>query len=498
MFEVDTLIKARYPLLYIVSAEEDRVIKSIRQTLPDMTSLMVYSITKGLQVVSTTSEGVLTAPGTSFKPAEVLTHIEKTAKGSGVVILKDFHPYFSDPVIVRGVRDVAESFRNGEHAKTLIILSPVQTIPPELEKMIAICDWALPTRGEIASLAKAAGGGSDPSESTIDAAMGLSLFEAENAFAKSLILAKHTLDPKTILEEKKQIIRKSGLLEYIETPKDHSHVGGLGAAKRWLAKRANAFSQKAKDFGLPAPKGVVVIGPPGCGKSLIAKCTGNAWGMPLLKLDLGKVFQGLVGSSEENMRKVLKTAEAVAPCILFIDEADKALAGTASSGQTDGGTTSRVFGAFLNWLQEHTAPVFVVMTANSVEQLPPELTRKGRIDEIFFVDLPNKSERKAIFEIQIQAVKREPKTYDLDLLSDMTDGYSGAEIEQIVCSALFDAFDASESLTPGHLVASCKRMVPQSKSASAAIEKLREWARERAIAASDPEPVSKGRFSKSS
>ena len=302
-------------------------------------------------------------------------------------------------------------------------------------------------------------------------------------FAKSMVRT-HTFDIPTILDEKKQIIRKSGMLEYYEALEDISDIGGLEVLKAWLEKRRLAFSQKARDFGLPLPKGILLIGVPGTGKSLTAKAVGSLWQMPLLRLDVGKIFAGLVGSSEENIRTVIRTSEAIAPAILWIDEIEKGFSGTGSSGQTDGGTTSRVFGSFITWLQEKKSPVFVIATANDVSQLPPELLRKGRFDEIFFCDLPSAAERKQIFDIHIRKKNRDPSGFALDKMVSATSEWSGAEIEQAVIAALYDAFDEGHDLDSNGLLKALSDIVPLSVTMRERIERMREWARTRARPAS--------------
>lgn len=325
----------------------------------------------------------------------------------------------------------------------------------------------------------------------MDASLGLTEVEAENALSKSAVRTQ-TLDPREIQNEKKQIVKKSGLLEFMETDVDLQKVGGLQNVKAWLKTRRNAFSDKAREYGLPTPQGVIVVGIPGTGKSLLAKAVGRSWNYPLLRFDLGKVFAGIVGSSEENMRRALRTIEAVSPCVVFIDEMEKAFGG--SSGASDGGTSSRVFGSFLTWMQEKTAQVFVVATANSVESLPPELLRKGRFDEIFFFDLPTEAERREIFRIHLERVKRKADRFDLSKLAKATAGYTGAEIEQIVNTALFEAFDANAEIDTASLSLAIPMVVPISRTAEDRITRLREWASDKARPASAPEttPV-KGR-----
>ena len=487
--EIRDLIKARYPLMYLVSHEEVRVEESLRQLCIEReTRMEVWSITEGFRTV---------ANGTGTRevkdPMKALAHVLR-GEGKGLYILRDFHPFFKEPAIVRKLRDLATELRKTR--KSLIILSPVQKIPPELEKSIAaVIDWELPRRKEIEQIARKLIPLAPPAvqdeittdptfiERVVEAALGLTAVEAEDVFAKSMVRT-HTFDMETILEEKKQIIRKSGILEYYEHREEFSDIGGLEIIKDWLVKRRHAFSSRAREFGLPLPKGILLIGVPGTGKSLTAKAVGALWGMPLLRLDVGKIFAGLVGSSEENIRVVIKTAEAIAPAILWIDEIEKGFSGTGSSNMTDGGTTSRVFGSFITWLQEKESSVFVIATANNVSALPPELLRKGRFDEIFFCDLPHAEERRAIFDIHIRKKKRDPGQFDIDKLVAATPEYSGAEIEQAVIAALYDAFDSGGDLNTAGLLHTLKDIVPLSITMRERIEAMRDWARTRARTAS--------------
>jgi ATP-dependent 26S proteasome regulatory subunit len=487
--EIEDLIRARYSLVYINSPEEARVEESLRKLCVEREMrLEVWSITEGFKVIANGS-------GTRDvkDPMKAIDHVLR-GEGRALYVLRDFHPFLKEPAVVRRLRDAAHELRKTR--KSLMLLSPVTKIPPELEKSVAaIVDWELPTRGEIETTARSLLPNApaatqqiieaDPTfmERVVEGALGLTLVEAENVFAKSMVRT-HTFDLETILEEKKQIIRKSGLLEYYEHREEFSDVGGMETLKDWLVKRRHAFSSRARDFGLPLPKGILLIGVPGTGKSLTAKAVGALWQMPLLRLDVGKIFAGLVGSSEENMRQVIKTAEAIAPAILWIDELEKGFSGTASSGQTDGGTTSRVFGSFITWLQEKTSPVFVIATANNVQQLPPELLRKGRFDEIFFCDLPDREDRRTILDIHLRKKNRDPGQFDLDKLVDATVDYSGAEIEQAVIAALYDAFDTGNDLTTEGLVHTLREIVPLAVTMREQIEAMREWARTRARQAS--------------
>ncbi len=487
--EVADLVRARYPLIYIISHEESRVERALRKLCIEREMrLEVWSITEGMRVLANGS-----GERDIKDPLKALEHVNR-GEGRTLYVFRDFHPFLKDPSVVRRLRDLGSSLRKTQ--KSLLLLSPVQKVPPELEKSIsALVYWELPKRGDIETIArnlvpqapaatqKQIADQPGLMEKVVESALGLTEVEAENVFAKSMVRT-HTFDIPTILDEKKQIIRKSGMLEYYETREDVGDIGGLEVLKAWLEKRRLAFSKKAREFGLPLPKGILLIGVPGTGKSLTAKAVGTLWQMPLLRLDVGKIFAGLVGSSEENMRTVIRTAEAIAPAILWIDEIEKGFSGTGSSGSTDGGTTSRVFGSFITWLQEKSSPVFVIATANDVSQLPPELLRKGRFDEIFFCDLPSAKERKQIFDIHIRKKNRDPANFNLDKLVAASPEFSGAEIEQGVIAALYDAFDENRDLNSEGLVSAVSEIVPLSVTMRERIERMREWSRTRARPAS--------------
>ena len=324
--------------------------------------------------------------------------------------------------------------------------------------------------------------------------------EAENAFALAMVNdgKLDAGDINIILEEKMQVIRKTGMLEYVQSDLGIDDIGGLDNLKKWLLKRNNSWSERAKKYCIPAPKGVLVTGVPGCGKSLTAKAMSTIWQLPLLRLDLGKIFSGIVGSSEENMRKAIATVEAVAPAILWVDEIEKGLNGVSSSN--DSGVSSRIFGTFLTWMQEKTAPVFVIATANNIDKLPPELLRKGRFDEIFFVDLPTINERKEIFKVHLQKrlkdaeVCTEVKPNDEKLISTlakMTEGFIGSEIEQVVISALCDAFFENRALKINDFEKAIANTVPLSQTQKEQILAIRAWANIRAVCASSKENIEK-------
>jgi len=304
-------------------------------------------------------------------------------------------------------------------------------------------------------------------------------------------------DLKDLLNEKKQIIRKTGILEFIDSKLNLQDVGGLSTLKKWLDLRSHCFEKKAKSFGILPPKGLLLTGVPGCGKSLTAKCVSSAWNMPLLRLDMGKIFQGIVGSSESNIRLALKTAEAISPCILWIDEIEKGLSGS-NGGGGDGGTSTRVFGTLLTWMQEKTSPVFVFATANNINGLPPELLRKGRFDEIFFVDFPSLEERRKILEIHISKLKRDLSNFDLDKLAKLSGEekfgkdvvLAGAELEAWVADSLIEAFsrningDSNADLSMLDFETTINRLVPMGQMRKDEFVKLRQWANENAVSAS--------------
>ena len=401
---IEYLIRARYPIIYLVTSEEARVENAIKKiALERSKKIFFWSITNGIEIENENSIADLR------EPLKALDYIIKS-NVNGIFILRDFHPYLNDPVVIRKLRDVNKVLKTC--LKNIILLSSVLKIPPEIEKEVAVLDYDLPSKEELSciidsilrSLENPANieifNDQKKREKVLDAALGLTAEEAENVFAKSLVQTNQ-FDIDIILSEKEQIIRKSGILEFYKTSEEFNDIGGLENLKVWLKKRTLAFSKEARDFGLPQPKGILLIGIPGCGKSLTAKAISSLWKLPLLKLDVGKVFSSLVGSSEENVRRAILTAESIAPSILWLDELEKGFSGVQSSGFSDAGTTARVFGTFLTWLQEKTSSVFVVATSNNISQLPPELLRKGRFDEIFYIDLPNSDEREEIFKIHL-------------------------------------------------------------------------------------------------
>jgi ATP-dependent 26S proteasome regulatory subunit len=491
--DLDVLIRARYPLIYLVSWEEQRLDAILDETARRHgKALLGWSVTKGLRRLG----GARTpSPEGARDPIEALAAVEKLTEPS-LVVLKDFHPFLNDPTVVRALRELAQALKSTY--TTVILLSPVLQIPTELEKEVTVLDVPMPSARELLDLLKEIAEvvrrgnravvdlRKEDAEQLVKAAQGLTLSEAENAFAKAIAadqrLSKDDLH--LVLDEKRQVIRKSGLLEYYPTEESLANVGGVENLKTWLARRGGAFSEPARRFGLPEPKGLLLLGVQGCGKSLTAKAIASSWRMPLLRLDMGRIFSGLVGSSEENLRRAIRVAESVAPVVLWVDEIEKGLSGSGSSGQSDGGVTARVFGAMLTWLQEKTAPVFVVATANRIDLLPPELLRKGRFDEIFFIDLPAAAERREILRIHLARRGRDPSGYDLDALARAAEAFSGAELEQAVVAALYDAFAEGRELAPPDVERAIRETVPLATTMREDIGRLREWARTRTRAAS--------------
>lgn len=509
--ELEVLIRAKYPLIYILSWEERRIEAMLVRVAARLNQrLFAWTMTSGVMAVDTVRPVEVDPAARSA--LQVLEHIEHSREAA-LYLLKDFHPFLGashvppDPATVRKIRDLAQTLK--ESRKTILFLSPILRLPPELEKEITLVDYSLPTPEELEEAlervirsARSQGGlhlqlTPQEREQILQAAQGLTVTEAENVFAKSLVIArkfdtaegKPLIRPEIVIAEKKQLIRKSNILEYYEAAEEMTSVGGMGELKAWLYKRRLAFTEQARAFGLPEPRGLLLLGVQGCGKSLLAKAVSTMWKLPLLRLDMGRVFGELVGASEENMRSALRLAEAVSPAVLWIDEIEKGLSGLASSGRSDAGTAARVFGSFLVWMQEKTAPVFVIATSNDISLLPPELLRKGRFDEIFFVDLPDFQERQEIFAIHLLKRRRRPQDFDLPYLARETEGFSGAEIEQVVIDGLYDAFEAGRELEQEDLLHNIRKTVPLSQTMREQMTALRNWARTHARPASSDAAV---------
>lgn len=483
--ELNILIQAQYPLIYLVTAEEDRAEKEIAvisQMKQQPRKLYVWTLTHGM-----VEHGQARTTQHNTISPEAAIEWTTRHKEPAIFVFKDLHPFKDSAAVTRWLRDAIASFQGTQ--KVIILMSPIQQIPIELEKEVVVLDFALPSLGELDrvlshQLDKTRQNrlSNEGREKLLKASLGLTQDEAEKVYRKAHVKRGKITEAEVdiVLSEKKQLIRRNGILEFIEEDETIDAVGGLEELKGWLVQRSGAFSERARTYGLPQPKGMLILGVPGCGKSLIAKTTSRLWGLPLLRLDMGRVYDGsMVGRSEANLRGALKTAESISPAILFIDELDKAFAGSGS-GDSDGGTSSRIFGSFLTWMQEKTSPIFVMATANRIEKLPGEFLRKGRFDEIFFVDLPTQSEREAVFRIHLSKRNRDLERFDLEQLSKVADGFSGAEIEQALIAAMYDAFAQNREFTQLDIIAAIKATLPLSRTMTEQVTALRDWARQRA------------------
>jgi SpoVK/Ycf46/Vps4 family AAA+-type ATPase len=490
MRELEVLLQANYPLIYLVTPEEERAEQAVAAAVSQLRparKIFLWTVTHG--IIEFGKPRSLTHHNTVSPEAAIEWVVRQ--REPGIFVFKDLHPFIESASVTRWLRDAIASFKGMN--KAFVLMSPVQRIPVELEKEAVVVEFALP---DLTELDEVLGGHLKTSafarnrrlspegrEKLLKAALGLTKDEADKVYRKAEVVAGRLTEAEVdvILSEKKQIIKRNGILEYLEVDETIESVGGLTELKRWLSQRADAFTERARGYGLPQPKGMLILGVPGCGKSLIAKTTARLWGLPLLRLDIGRVYDGsMVGRSEANLRNALKVAESVSPTVLFIDEVDKAFAGSAGSADSDGGTSMRIFGSFLTWMQEKASPVFVMATANRVDRLPSEFLRKGRFDEIFFVDLPNFEERCEIFRIHLSKRREDFSRFDIDQLSSACEGYSGAEIEQGIVAAMYDAFAQDREFTQFDILAALKATLPLSRTLTEQVAALREWARQRA------------------
>lgn len=490
------LSRAGANLLHIASYEWERVrglVIGLSNTM-DL-PLKVWSQSTGLLACDKDGE-VSVEDDAATDPVELLRQIHGSDE-AGVWLLEDFQPFLREEhhPLLRWLREIA---RLPSRPRKIVMLStPLPGLPMDLRKEVPTLELELPgvddLRVVLRDAAAALGVRASADEALLDAARGLTVMEARLAFGKAaaeLGRLDHGAVP-LVAREKERIIKQSEVLEYYPTDARMTDVGGLDQLKAWLERRGRAFGAGARDFGLDAPKGVLLLGVQGCGKSLLAKAIAATWQFPLLRFDMGKVFGGIVGQSEGNIRTALQVAQALAPCVLWIDEIEKGLAGMGSSDQTDGGTTARVVGTLLTWMQEKKDPVFVVATANRIDMLPPELLRKGRFDEIFFVDLPTRAIREEILSIHLKKKRRDPKDFALADLAARSVGFSGAELEEAVREGLYDAFAEGRELRTEHIARAIDRTYPLSRTMRGQIESLRQWAKVRARLASGepPEPL---------
>jgi hypothetical protein len=501
--DVAALLRARNALLWIVTREEARVERFLVEAAQSAQyEPRFWDCATGV----TNLAGEPVNGGESVTdPVAALTAI-RSGVGRQLWVMRDLPTWLRDPSALRNLRSLARSLPSAprDQARAIVVLTPSNEIPPELAGHAIVVEWPMPDRAEvaaildavIAALPEAVRANAAPNgvrDAAIDAAVGLTAEEAQSCYARSLVSSRK-IDPVTVAQEKKRVISREKVLEWFDPISGGlDAVGGLEGLKSWLQTRRSAFSARAREYGLPAPKGCLLVGVPGCGKSLTAKAVATAWGMPLLRLDLGALKSKWVGESEGNIRKALKVAETVSPCVVWLDEIEKALGG-ATQGAADGGVSTDALGTILSWMQERQGSVFVVATANDVSALPPELLRKGRFDELFFVDLPSSSERAAIVRTALKAHGRESVKVALDEVAAATESFTGAELAALVPDALYAAFaDGEREITTADLLAAAKTTVPMAETAKEKVDKLRAWAKGRARSASAPEKaVAKG------
>lgn len=488
--ELQLMIQSRYPLIALATVEEDRLEKALQDIADDLkVPFWVWSLTAGLK-----RSGHLNNVYDTQEPLKALNNIA-AMPGEGVYLLKDIHRFLEKPEIVRKLQDLGPGFAMDR--RVMVLCASHADLPPALQSIAAAYTLELPSVEELKALATRVLKSLSRERPVkveltpedfgrlVERMKGFTAFEAERAITKA-IMADHALtkaDFDLIIDLKKQLLQKDGVLEYIAPEENLAEVGGFKNLKAWLAKRTRAFAPEAAQFGIVAPKGLLLLGIQGCGKTLVARAIAREWGLPLLKMETGRLYDKYIGESEKNLEKALRTAEHMAPCVLMIDELEKALS-YGGGGDGDSGLSKRVFGRILGWLQDRKAPVFVVATCNDITSLPPELTRKGRFDEIFFIDLPSREERQAIFAVHLAKRKRVAKLFDLPTLATASEGFSGAEIEQAVVSALLTAFSRGGELTSAIIAEELRATKPLSVTRREDIDHLRAWAADRTVSAS--------------
>ena len=514
------LLNSSTPIVVMETVEEVRAVRMVRAACADLQlATFEWTIASGLaRSGSQSSEAQIEnglMPGgystsrrndseqntkaiyNSQDPAQMLSNLESISV-EAAFILKDFHRHLEDAVVVRRLRDVGQKFSTNR--RTVILTGPRMAIPAELASLVEFFELALPDRTRLRQIIDETVvriSKSHTLQRKLDAAgldaladnlRGLTEEEADRAISQTLV-ARYALSPECItdvLEAKKALLKRSEMLEFIDASDTMASVGGLENLKTWLAQRRNSWESQARQFGLEPPKGVIILGVQGCGKSLCARAVAGEWKLPLVKFDTAAVYDKYIGETEKRIQRVFKVAEGLAPCVLWIDELEKVFAGSGpDSASADAGVSSRLLASFLSWMQERKAPVFVAATCNNVTVLPPELIRKGRFDELFFVDLPNVAERKQIFSIQLKKRKRNPADYDVDRVAAAAEGFSGAEIESVVQTALYAAFSNKHELSSDDLLAALTSTVPLSTTRAEEIADLRAWAKERAVWASE-------------
>jgi len=513
------LIDSSTPIIVMETVEETRAVRLVRAaSSPLNLAVFEWSIASGLvrcgsEVGTPVLEPRFAAPGhggaihcpddagasaiyNSREPVQALSNLEALSL-EAVFILKDFHRHMDDPVVVRRLRDVGQKF--SANRRTIVITAPAITIPPELASLVEFLELPLPDNQRLRQIIDEATvrlGHSRTLRRNLDASgldavatnlRGLTEEEAERAISQAVV-TRYGLTPETVtdvLEAKKDLLQRSGMLEFVDASESMDAVGGLENLKHWLEQRRGAWDDAARKFGLDPARGVIILGVQGCGKSLCARAVAGEWRLPLVKFDTAAIYDKYIGETEKHIQRVFRIAEGLSPCVLWIDESEKVFAGSGpGSASVDAGVSSRILASFLSWMQDRTAPVFVAATCNNVTALPPELIRKGRFDELFFVDLPGQAERKQIFSIQLAKRKRNPSDFDLDRVADVAHGFSGAEIDAAVQTALYAAYAGKQPLITRTLLDALSCTVPLSTTRAEEIQAQRAWARERAVPAS--------------
>ena len=494
--DISALVRARNPLLWVVTREEARVEGYLASAAASGGyGIRFWDVAQGVTSLGGKTLNIADSadPDVTLKAIRAATEEDSVPKPDhNVWVMRDLPTWFSGPGNAKTLRLLRNLARllpgvKPDRGQAIIILSPSKDVPAELADHATVIEWPLPDRTEIAAVLDAAIGSLHPKwkeaakltdderAAAIDAAIGLTGEEAASCYARSLVQSRK-VDPKLIVGEKKRIIAREKVLEWVDPlPAGLDGVGGLENLKAWLIARETAYSPKARAYGLPAPKGVLIIGVSGCGKSLTAKAAATAYGVPLLRLDLGALKSKFVGESEGNLRRAFTVITAIGRCVVWIDEVEKSLQG-ATSGSADGGVSSDALGALLSWMQERTSEAFIVATANDISGLPPEFLRKGRFDEVFFVDVPNSEERKAVLIAALAANGRKDALIDLNAVADVTDQFTGAEIASLVPEAMFAAFaDDAREITTEDLLAVAKSVVPLTTTAADKVKALREF-----------------------
>jgi SpoVK/Ycf46/Vps4 family AAA+-type ATPase len=486
--QLDLMVRSRYPLLYIIAVEEEpteEVLMQVSMRSQPHRQLLFWDIVRGWSDNGTDKGSVMAA----------LLRIGKAdAQTPTIFVLRDLHPLMKNPTteksapIVRELRNLARELKRSR--KTIVITSHTLEIPDELQQEVTVVDFPLPSIAEIdyliqqlvvpdklniTGLAR---------EQLVKACQGLSRTRISKVLAKALAAKQQVneSDIDGVLQEKKQAVRQTGILEFFTPQESLKRVGGLDALKQWVLTRQDAFTEEARRYGIPNPKGMLLVGIQGTGKSLSAKTIAHEWRLPLLRLDSGRLFGGIVGESESRVRQMIQLTEAMAPCVLWIDEIDKAFGNITSGIDGDSGTSRRVFGSLITWMQEKTSPVFIVATANNVQILPAELLRKGRFDEIFFLNLPTESERQEIFKVHLQKLRPSRlREFNLEILAQQSNNFSGAEIEQVIIDAMHNAFSTRvngqrRDFSTEDIVQAIAQTVPLANIAHHQIEALKQWA----------------------